>query len=147
MLGRMAQGATAAGNASVAANPSDPAYWMLLDGHVSTPVVHLDGCYICEDPEFAQMGMSLCTPCPECVRQRMEVCGTCHGTRGLPGGPLCQSCQAQGYAGSLGHIAADDTTCDECGYEHGPEDYDGEGLITGVPREKALFVKGLRHRQ
>ena len=33
--------------------PSDPAYWMLKDGFRTTPQVHRDGCYICDDPEFA----------------------------------------------------------------------------------------------
>lgn len=149
MLGRLAAGAHAAGNASVAANPSDPAFWMLLDGHTSTAVVYLEGCYICEDPEFAQMGMPLCRPCPECVRHRLVVCTECNGTRFLDGKTLCPTCQGMGYAGSLGHVAADDTTCDECGGEDGPHQYTGdpEWLITGVPREKALFVEGLRHRQ
>lgn len=65
---------------------SDPAYWMLKDGHTSKPEVHRDGCYICEDPEFAQMGMSLCKP--------------------------CAACQANG---KTGHVPADDTQCDDCG--------------------------------
>jgi hypothetical protein len=146
MLGRLAASAHGAGNASVAANPSDPAFWMLLDGHTSTPVVYLEGCYICEDDEFAQMGMPLCMPCPACVRN-LEICPHCKGTGRLPAGLLCGPCRVRGFAGSLGHIAADDTRCDECGYEHSPEDYDEEGLVTGVPREKALFVKGLKHRQ
>lgn len=30
------------------------------------PVVHKEGCYICEDPEFAQMGLPLCRRCPWC---------------------------------------------------------------------------------
>jgi hypothetical protein len=117
MLGEMAVGATAAGNASVAATPHDPAFWMLLDDFVTVPVVHLDGCYICEDPEFAQMGLPLCSPCPGCLR---------NGT-------------------GMGHIAADDTKCDECGYEHGPDDYDKNGLITGIPREKAQSIRDARH--
>jgi hypothetical protein len=117
MLGRLAAGAHAAGNASVAANPSDPAFWMLFDGPATVPVVHLDGCYICEDPEYAAMGMPLCYPCPNCLRN----------------------------AAGMGHIAADDTSCDECGYEHGPDDYDEEGLVTGIPREKALSVEEARH--
>jgi hypothetical protein len=117
MLDRLAEGARSAGNASVAANPSDPAFWMLLDGRISIPTVYLEGCYICEDPEFAQMGLPLCSECPECLRQQ----------RGL------------------GHIPADDVTCDVCGYEHGPYDYDGEGLITGIPRDRALAIKEARH--
>ena len=60
----------------------DPAYWMLSSGHVSTSEVYKAGCYICEDPEFAQMGLPLCKPCLEC---------------------------------KVGHVAADDTICDDCG--------------------------------
>jgi hypothetical protein len=55
---------------------------MLYDEFTSTPVVHRDGCYICEDPEFAQMGLPLCRLCPAC---------------------------------KTGHVAADDTVCDDCG--------------------------------
>lgn len=46
--------------------PDDPAYWMLFDGHTTTPVVYKEGCYICEDPEFAQMGLPLCSKCFKC---------------------------------------------------------------------------------
>lgn len=49
--------------------PSDPAYWLLEDPNIySTPVpgLYRDNCYICRDPEFAQMGMSLCYACFEC---------------------------------------------------------------------------------
>ena len=58
----------------------DPAYWMLRDGKVSTPTVHRDGCYICEDPEFAQMGLPLCTACGGCgghVPADDSVCDEC----------------------------------------------------------------------
>jgi hypothetical protein len=74
---------------SIPMKPDDPAYWMLLDDFTSTPIVHLDGCYICEDPEFAQMGLPLCRKCSQCVK----------AGRGS------------------GHIAADDTVCDVCGYD------------------------------
>lgn len=70
-----------------ATRPSDPAYILLLDEYVSVPRVHRDGCYICEDPEFSQMGLPLCQPCPRC--------------------------QA---GGRVGHMAADDPECDDCGY-------------------------------
>lgn len=73
----------------------DPAYWMLEDDFTSTPVVHDDNCYICRDPEFAQMGLPLCRKCPECARQ------------------------GRGY----GHIPADDAACTVCEYEDGPGDY------------------------
>ena len=60
--------------------PSDPAYWMLLDGVETKPVVHSDTCYICRDPEFAQMGMPLCRACPACgghVAADDTVCDGC----------------------------------------------------------------------
>jgi hypothetical protein len=71
---------------SVPMKSSDPAYFLLEHGlkdpsKRSTTTVHKDGCYICEDPEFALMGMPLCYPCPKCG----------------------------------GHVAADDTCCDDCG--------------------------------
>jgi hypothetical protein len=82
---------------SVPMKPGDPAYHLLTDDFTSTPVVYREGCYICEDPEFAQMGLPLCRKCPECL-----------GT---------------GKLGVEGHIPADDNCCDACGYEDGPEDY------------------------
>lgn len=44
----------------------DPAYHLLHDGVESTPVTHSDECYICNDPEYARMGLPLCRKCPEC---------------------------------------------------------------------------------
>ena len=61
----------------------DPSYWMMLDDFTTTPVVYRAGCYICEDAEFAQMGLPLCRKCPVCD----------------------------------GHIPADDTICNDCGYD------------------------------
>jgi hypothetical protein len=49
--------------------------------HVQYPRFFKAGCYICEDIEFALMGLPLCYPCKYCQ----------------------------------GHVAADDTICDECG--------------------------------
>lgn len=49
--------------------PSDPCYWMLEDPNIySTPVpgLYRETCYICTDPEFAMLGMSLCYACGEC---------------------------------------------------------------------------------
>ena len=63
--------------------PDDLAYRLLLDGYTTEPVVYRRGCYICEDPEFAQMGLPLCRTCGHCA----------------------------------GHIAADDTRCDDCGLD------------------------------
>lgn len=68
--------------------PDDPAYALLQDDVVSTRVVYRSGCFICEDPEFAMMGLPLCRPCPKCQEQ-----------------------------GKTGHIAADDCECDDCGYD------------------------------
>lgn len=61
--------------------PDDPAYWMLSDGHTSTPVVYRPDCYICRDPEFAQMGLPLCRLCPACKTGHVPaddtVCDDC----------------------------------------------------------------------
>jgi hypothetical protein len=73
---------------SVPMSPGDPAYWMLQDGYTSKPKVYRDSCYICRDPEFAQMGLPLCKPCPRCM----------------------------GRETSTGHVPADDEECDDCGY-------------------------------
>jgi hypothetical protein len=70
--------------------PNDPGYFLLRDNRQSQPKVHRKGCYICEDMEFARMGLSLCNLCCECTKQR-----------GKPSG----------------HIAADDGQCDDCGHE------------------------------
>lgn len=53
---------------SIPMKRDDPAYWMLGSEFTSTPVQGLfrENCYICTDPEFAQMGMPLCYTCPEC---------------------------------------------------------------------------------
>lgn len=64
----------------------DPAYRLIQDSFTSTPTVYRKGCFICEDPEFSQMGLPLCRPCP--------------------------ACQEAGRGD--GHIAADDTECDDC---------------------------------
>jgi hypothetical protein len=67
--------------------PNDPAYWMLKDDFVTTPEVYKETCYICRDPEFAQMGLPLCKPCNKCG----------------------------------GHVAADDSICDDCGHDNIPD--------------------------
>jgi hypothetical protein len=79
--GKACQGMCLNLGTSTQMSPSNPAYFMLSDGVTSTPTVHSDSCYICGDPEFAQMGL-----------------------------PLCNACLACG-----GHVAADDTECDDCG--------------------------------
>lgn len=90
---------------SVPMRKDDPAYPMLqrgLDvqaGKITDPnwitpkTAHRDGCHICEDPEFALMGLPLCKPCPECSKTAM------------------------GSQGNDGHIPADDTVCSNCGYD------------------------------
>jgi len=85
--------------------PDDPAYWMLQDGFTTTPKIHRRGCYICEDPEFAQMGMPLCSPCPKCSTEQGQIAG---------------------------HIAADDTVCDDCGHDIYPPEFDSDGDVPSV---------------
>lgn len=63
----------------------DPCYWMLEQGRKdpskrSKTTVYKAGCYICEDPEFALMGMPLCYPCKYCsghVPADDTVCNDC----------------------------------------------------------------------
>ena len=75
----------------------DPAYFLLADGQTTTPSVHRAGCYICEDPEFAQMGLPLCRPCPRCSEEhRVE--------------------HPEMDDHTAGHIPADDEECSDCGY-------------------------------
>lgn len=82
--------------------PSDPAYFLLTDGHTTRPQVYREGCYICEDPEFAAMGLPLCEPCPRCTDEyRVENPAEVQG----------------GIAVHRGHIPADDPTCEDCGYD------------------------------
>ncbi len=44
----------------------DPAYWMLFDGVETVPTTYAAFCYICNDPEYALMGLPLCRVCPSC---------------------------------------------------------------------------------
>lgn len=69
--------------------PHDPAYPLLKDEMVTVPKVHRAGCYICEDMEFARMGLPLCNGCCKCSKKQ--------GT-------------------TAGHIAADDGFCDDCSH-------------------------------
>ena len=62
---------------------NDPCQFMLDGDFISTPTIYSEGCYICNDPEFAQMGLPLCR--------------------------ICKFCK--------GHIAADNSICDDCGNE------------------------------
>jgi hypothetical protein len=77
----------------------DPAEWMLYDDFTSTPVVHLVGCYICEDDEFARMGLPLCS------RTRRRRCRLARSPRSHP--RKCRKCQEAGRGD--GHIAAEET--------------------------------------
>lgn len=65
---------------AVPMKPGDPAYWMLEKGReeqaagvepdegtwVTKQEVYREDCYICNDPEFALMGLPLCKKCPSC---------------------------------------------------------------------------------
>lgn len=80
---------------SVPMREDDPAYWMLQkgfkdlaegkEGWITKRTVHNDNCYICNDHEFALMGLPLCYPCPVLID-----------------GVECGS-----------HVPADDEECDE----------------------------------
>lgn len=64
-------------------HPGDPAYQLLVNPNIySTPKIFREGCYICEDPEFAQLGMPLCNPCCNCegghVPADQGECDDCH---------------------------------------------------------------------
>lgn len=76
---------------SVPMKPGDPAYYLLTDDFTTTPTVHDPNCYICNDPEFAQMGLPLCKP--------------------------CQQCSAKQDGKEAGHIPADDVICTVCGFD------------------------------
>lgn len=73
-------------NMSIPMKQDDPAYWMLKDNFVTVPTVHRDDCYICTDPEFAQMGMPLCKP----------WCHVCPGGGHMPADDdVCSDCGTQ----------------------------------------------------
>ncbi len=59
---------------------TDPAFQLLEDDVVSVPTFNREGCYICQDTEFAQMGLPLCYPCAFCkghVAADSTVCSDC----------------------------------------------------------------------
>lgn len=65
---------------SIPLPPGDPAEWMLYDEYTSTPVTYNENCYICNDPEFAQMGLPLCRKCLNCgghVPADDDICTDC----------------------------------------------------------------------
>jgi hypothetical protein len=56
---------------SIPMKKTDPAYWMIEEGldpehKIKTSEVYNENCYICNDPEFAIMGLPLCYPCYKC---------------------------------------------------------------------------------
>lgn len=60
--------------------PDDWAQRLLKDDFTSRPVVYSGMCYICNDSEFAQMGLPLCYPCEFCgghVAADNPVCDDC----------------------------------------------------------------------
>lgn len=80
--------------------PDDPAYWMLLDDYTTTPTVHDPNCYICRDPEFAQMGLPLCYACHLCgghVAADNPTCDEC----GHELNPSCSGCNPQVIEGEV----------------------------------------------
>jgi hypothetical protein len=87
---------------------NDPAYWMLekgmrdeaegKEGWITKTEVYNERCYICNDREFALMGLPLCKPCVA------EVDGV--------------ECGA--------HVPADDVECDNGHIDPRYEDYDPE---------------------
>ncbi len=92
--------------------PGDPAYWMLEAPDIhSQPKVYYDNCYICRDPEYMLMGMSLCRECCECKRN------TLNQSPPLPVNPKAPQERQPGY----GHVPADDVACDYCGHECSPD--------------------------
>lgn len=81
-------------NAPNKMRPSDPAYWMLEDSFFSIPTIYSAGCYICRDPEYAQMGMPLCYACKEC------------GHHVAADDPICVGCRHECFPG-CGHYDLD----------------------------------------
>jgi hypothetical protein len=58
----------------------DPAYGLSFTEHKSTPTIFSAACYICVDPEFAQMGLPLCWACAHCgghVAADDDTCDDC----------------------------------------------------------------------
>ena len=64
------------------------------DSYTSSTTVYDEHCYICRDPDYAQMGLPLCKPCPACSEKAGK---------------------------DAGHIAADDSECSICGFDYTDE--------------------------
>jgi hypothetical protein len=97
---------------SIPLKPDDPTMCLLRDNVVSIPKIFRKGCYICEDPEFALMGLPLCrvcelcgghipaddSYCDDCLRHeedfhKIDKCGWC-GRKMYSG--YCTDCQTKG---------------------------------------------------
>lgn len=63
---------------------NDPAYWMSSDGVETTTNVFNKHCYICNDPEFAQMGLPLCYACLVCGAHVAADDGVCDNGHDQP---------------------------------------------------------------
>lgn len=92
--------------------PEDPAFALLHDGPTTDPEVYRRGCFICEDPEFARMGLPLCRACPTCSANDAE-----------PGS---------------GHIAADDSVCDVCHRDEETGEVDEDAALAARLNREAL---------
>ena len=84
--------------------------------------VYDSSCYICEDPEFALMGLPLCYPCVKCqghVPADDSICSVCQHDQCEPPEP-CEACKGEGKvpvpeAGRFG--SATHIVCAICGGE------------------------------
>ena len=71
---------------SIPMKKNDPAYWLLEEGlsgkrEIKKSTVYNENCYICNDSEFALMGLPLCYPCYLCgahVPADNSVCDNGH---------------------------------------------------------------------
>lgn len=66
---------------------SDLCLVLIKDAIFSTPTVYRQSCSICRDPEYAMMGLPLCTVCPDCgghVPADDITCDDCGGEQGIP---------------------------------------------------------------
>lgn len=77
---------------SVPLKPDDPAYWMLEQGRA--------------DPSKRSTTTVFSADCYICLDEEFSLMGL----------PLCYPCPKCG-----GHVAADDTVCDDCDFDCQPE--------------------------
>jgi hypothetical protein len=99
--------------------PDDPAYWMLEKGLAERAREKTEARF--HDPystEETALREKWCTS----TDVYNETCYICRDPEyALMGLPLCFPCTECG-----GHVAADDTVCDECGHDEYPFDPDKE---------------------